>query len=232
MRMKRLAAPNWWPIERKAKKFVFSPRGPYTLESSMPLAILVRGVLKLAETGREAKSLIKKGLVLVDGKPCRDQKFGIGLMNVIEIPSISKCFRAVSSKKGLKIIEAPKGESKLKLCKIINKTVLKKGKVQLNLHDGKNILADNNYKTNDSLLLELPDLKIKEHLKFEPESKVLIISGKNSGKTAKLRRIEILRSTQPNRIWLEDERGEFEAPFDFVMVIGKEKPVINLGEQE
>jgi small subunit ribosomal protein S4e len=59
--IKRIASPKWWPIERKTKKFVITSRGPYLRDLSLPLLVLIRDVLKLAETGKEASSVIKKG---------------------------------------------------------------------------------------------------------------------------------------------------------------------------
>ena len=115
-RLKRLAAPKWWPIERKTKKFIVSPRGSHPKISSLPLLVLIRDVLKLAETSKEAKNIIKRGEVLIDGRKRKDHKFGVGPFDVIEIPSLKKIWRAIP-KKGLKFIEIPKTEVKLKICK-------------------------------------------------------------------------------------------------------------------
>lgn len=234
--LKRLASPEWWRIERKTKKFTIAPRGPHCIKDSIPLGIIIRDILKLAETSKEAKSIIKRGGILVDKKVCKRHNHGVGLMDVIEISSAKKSYRIIPTKKGLDIIAVPADEAMLKLCKIKNKTIVKKGRVQLNLYDGKNILtADKSYKTNDSLLLRLPDKKIVEHLKFEGGALVLVTKGSNRGKIARLSKIEVLRSTQPNRVWLtaqDTDTKTFEAPFDSAMVIGKEKPIISLDRNE
>jgi small subunit ribosomal protein S4e len=219
--LKRLAAPKWWPIEKKAKKFVVSPRGPHPKESSLPLLVFVRDVLKVAENSKEAKSIIKKGEVLIDGRKMKDYKYGIGLFDVIEIPALKKAWRAVSHKKGLKFVEIPEGEKKLKICKIINKKTLKKGRMQLNLHDGRNILSNEKYFTHDSLLIEVPEQKVVQYIKLEPESLILVTGGTRMGEIAKVSKIE------GNRVWLKNEK-EFEVPKRFVIVVGKEKPVIKL----
>ena len=55
-------------------------------------------------------------------------------------------------------------ESSLKLCKIKGKNLMK-GKINLNLHDGRNIITDNKeIKVGDSVLIELPAQKINQHL--------------------------------------------------------------------
>jgi len=219
-RLKRVAAPKWWPIERKTKKFIISSRGPHQKQMSLPLLILVRDVFKLAETNKEAKRIIKRGEILVDGKKRKDPKFGVGLLDVIEIPVLEKVWRAIP-KNGLSFVEISKEESKVKICKIMNKKTLKGNKTQLNLHDGRNLLTDENYSTNDSLLIELPEQKVIEHIKFEQSSTVIVIGGSNAGKIARIKNIE------KNRVWLDNEKF-FEVPKKLVMVVGKDRPLINL----
>jgi small subunit ribosomal protein S4e len=219
-RLKRLAAPKWWPIKRKVKKFVVAPRGSHPKDFSLPLLVLIRDILKLAETNKEAKRIIKAGEVLIDNRKVKDPKFGIGLLDVIEIPSLKKSWRAIPQN-GLSFIEISSKEAKLKICKIINKKTLKKNKNQLNLNDGRNILTEEKYSTHDSLLIEIPEQKIVEHLKFEEGSLVLVTGGKNAGKMAKIKIIE------RNRVWLDNEKL-FEIPKKMVIVVGKDKPVIKL----
>lgn len=218
--MKRLVAPKWWPIKRKEKKFVVSPRGAHPKDFSLPLIVLVRDVLKLAETSREAKSIITRGEVLVDKKKRKDPKFGIGLFDVVEIPVMKKAWRAVP-KNGLSFIEIPESEAKLKICKIVDKKTLKGKKNQLNLSDGRNLLTDKKYSTYDSLVIELPEQKIVDHLKFEKNSTVVVIKGVNAGKLAKIKTIE------KNRLWLDNEKL-FEIPKNLVVVVGREQPAIKI----
>jgi len=219
-RLKRLVAPRWWPIKRKVKKFVVSPRGSHSKDFSIPLLVLIRDILKLAETNKEAQKIIKAGEILIDNRNIKDPKFGVGLLDVIEIPSLKKVWRAIPEN-GLSFIEIPKNESKLKICKIVDKKTLKGNKNQLNLNDGRNILTEEKYSTYDSLLIELPEQKIIDHLKFEKGSLVLVTKGKNAGKLAK---IKIIKT---NKIWLENEKL-FEIPKEMVIVVGKDKPVIKL----
>jgi len=218
--LKRLAAPAWWPIERKTKKFIISVRGPHPKNLSIPLLIFVRDIIRIAETNKEAKMIIKKGEILVDGKKRKDTKYGIGLLDVIEIPALKKAWRAVP-KNGLSFIEIPEKEAKLKICKIIDKKVLKGNRLQMNLHDGRNVLTNEKYSTHDSILIELPEQKIIDHIKFEEGSLALVFRGKNAGKIAKIKKIE------GNRIWLGEEKTS-EVPKNLVIVVGKDKPLIKV----
>ena len=220
MKIKRMAAPKWWPIKRKENKFVISSRGSHEKDFSLPLLVLIRDVLKIAETNREAKRIIKNGDVLVDKRKRKDPKFGLGLFDVIEIPAMKKAWRVVP-KNGLSFVEIPENEANLKICKIVDKKTLKGNKNQLNLNDGRNLLTDKKYSTYDSLLIELPEQKIVDHLKFEKGSTVLVIRGSNAGKLAKIKIIE------KNRLWLDDGKL-FEIPKDLVVVIGREEPLIKI----
>lgn len=218
--LKRIAAPKWWPIERKTKKFVIAPRGPYLRELSLPLLVFIRDVLKITESEVEASNIIKKGEVLVDGRKRKDPKFGLGLFNNIEIPSIKKAYRVIP-KNGLSFIEIPEKEARLKICKIINKKSLKGNKNQINLNDGRNILTNEKYSTYDSLLIEVPEQKILDHVKFAENSLCMIFKGKNAGKIGKIKAIE------KNRVLIGDEKT-IEVPKDFVIVVGREEPLIKL----
>jgi small subunit ribosomal protein S4e len=154
-------------------------------------------------------------------------------MDTLSIPKIGKHFRVVPSVKGLHLIEISEKEAKEKLASVINKRVLKGKKVQLNLHDGKNVLVDkDSYKTGDSLLLELPSNKILDHMKMESGNFCLIIHGKNSGKLAKIKKIVVSRSREPNKIVGESGGKEFEVMKAHVIVVGKTKPLVKVGESE
>jgi small subunit ribosomal protein S4e len=219
-RLKRLFAPKWWPIERKNKKYTFAPRGAYKRELSLPLLLFVRDVLRLAENRKEAWNVIKKGEILVDGRKRKDPNFGLGLFNVIEIPSVKKTWRAVP-KNGLSFIEIPENESKLKLCKIVDKKSLKGNKTQINLNDGRNILTNEKYSTYDSLLIQVPEQKIVDHIKFAEKSVCMIFKGKNAGMIGKIKTIE------KDRILMDNEKT-VEVPKDFVIVVGRDEPLIKL----
>ncbi|MDI6720862.1 MAG: 30S ribosomal protein S4e, partial [Candidatus Aenigmarchaeota archaeon] len=82
--LKRLAAPKFWPIERKVKKFIAVPSpGPHPASYSMPLGVLLRDVLKCVRTMKEANLILGKGFVRVDGITRKSKNFPIGLMDVV-----------------------------------------------------------------------------------------------------------------------------------------------------
>ncbi len=233
MHQKRLSAPKTLKIPRKVSKWVVKPSpGPHN-KNAIPLLVLVRDLLNLADTGREARKIISAGEILVDGVPRKDYKFPVGLFDVVSIPKLNKNYRIVFDEKGRYIPIEIDSDYNLKLYKIVNKTIVKGGRIQLNLFDGTNILVDSNeYKTKDSVLLEIPDKKIVDHLKFEKGALIMIIGGSHAGELGRVKDYKIIRSSAPNLVTVESDKGEITTIEDYIFVVGKkdsDKPIINLG---
>jgi len=229
--LKRLSAPKYWRIPKKRTKWIVSPRpGPHKKLESIPLLILVRDILKLAELGKDAKRIIKTKEIFVDGKARIDHKYPVGLFDAIEIPKIGKQYRIIPTHYGLNVIEISKSEAKLKLCRINGKTLIKGKKLQLNLNDGKNIIAETkkDYSTGDSLLIELPSQNIVDHIKMDKGMLSIITGGQNKGNVVNIKEIIIRRTREPNKVICVKEGKEFEAIMDYVFVIGKDKPLIKI----
>jgi small subunit ribosomal protein S4e len=222
-------------VPKKKAKWIVTPRpGPHKKFESIPLLIVIRDLLKLVDTKNDAKKIIKNKNVLVDGKPRTDLRYPAGLFDVIEIPKNEKQYRVVPDKHGLSLIEISKKETNLKICRIRNKTIVKGGKIQLNLHDGKNIIIKDKketYKTGDSLLLELPSQKIVEHIKMQKGVVAIITGGQNIGNIINIKDIITTKSREPNKVICKKDDNEFEAIMDYVYVVGNEKPSIRLTEK-
>jgi len=219
-------------VPRKTKKWAVAPRaGPHKKFESIPLQVVARDILKLVETGKDAKTIIHRGEILIDGKKRKDHAFPVGLFDVISIPKINSFYRVVPSSKGLLVVKIPEKESNEKICKIDNKTIVRKGKLQLNLHDGKNILAgDKKFKTGDSVLLELPTLKIKEHVPLASGSIGIVARGTDSGKIGKVKDVVVTRNMEPTKIICEIEGKQEEVLKERFFVIGTSKPLITVSE--
>ncbi len=85
-RLKRLAAPRMWPMERKRYKYVISLRaGPHSFRTALPLGVFIRDIAKHTETKKETRELMKNGVVKVDGIIRKDQSFPVGFMDVVSI---------------------------------------------------------------------------------------------------------------------------------------------------
>ena len=230
--LKRLAAPQTVRIHRKERKLTIKPSsGPHPLKQSVPLGLLVRDYLGLCDTYREAKRLIGNGSILVDTVKRKNHKFPCGLMDVVSLPQLKKDYRVLYDRKGkLALVSLSVKEAEWKLCRIENKTLLKGKKVQLNLHDGKNIIVPKDtYHTGDVLKLSLKDHKISEVYPFAKGSISMVIGGSHVGETANIQEIETSRSSAPNLAKLKGD-SEFSTLTHYVFPIGKTKPVVALPE--
>lgn len=223
--LKSIAAPNTWPISRKKNVFVTRPNpGAHKMLFGMPISVIMIDLIKCANTKKEVKSILKNKNVLIDGKKKSDDKNIVGLMDTISLKDIDEYYRIILSKKGkIMAIKIGEKETSVKPSKIIGKTVLKKGLIQLNLLDGRNIIVKNDdYKVGDSLVLSLPEQKINGHLKLENGMIAYLIGGKHMGETG------VLESVEGSKIRVRTEKEVYETAKDYAFIIGKEKPVIAL----
>ena len=229
--LKRFKAPRHWPIHPKENKWTTKPNaGPHAIEGSLPLLLIVRDILGVADNAREAKRIINTGEILVDGRARKDYKFPVGFMDVIEIPKSEKVYRVLPYEKGRLILYPIAAENKdFKLCKITDKTTIRGGKTQLNLHDGRNQLADNEYKVGDVVILKVPEQEITDRIVFEKGTIGLITGGKHTGEIGRINKINITKSSMSNTVEMETEdKKTFLTLKDYVFVIGKEEPAIAL----
>src|SRR5580658_100438 len=94
LKAKRSGTPAFWQISRKDKRFVVrTAPGPHPKSYSYPLLIVLRDVLGLARTRKEALSVLNAGKISIDGRIVKAEAFPIGLMDVIDLPDAGKSFR-------------------------------------------------------------------------------------------------------------------------------------------
>jgi len=229
-KLKRQMAPLFWGINRKNKRFAITVKpGSHSKNRSIPTALLLRDVLKVVTTLREAKSVIYNGKVNVDGVIRKSLHHSIGLMDVIELQGISDIYRLVPTHGHiLQPIKIDSSEKSKKIVKVTSKTTTKGKKIQLGFHDGRTIIADNNVNVGDSCLIQIPEQKILDVIKLEKDSLVIVTRGANTGQIGHLNNINEATFTLPKRINLTVDKKKFEMPSDLVIVIGKEKPVIQV----
>ncbi len=241
-RLKRLAAPVFWPIHKKEAKWAVKPRpGPHNQERSIPLLVLVRDVMGYASTAREARKIIAEGHFKIDGIIRKDYKFPVGPLDVIEVVDTGETFRLVPyPTKVLVLHPISKDEAKIKPLRIENKTVVKGGHIQLNLFDGRNLLirvkdprnpVEDVYKTLDTVVIKVPEQEIVKHIKFGEGKIGLIIGGKNVGRVGTIKGVQRGWGWKRSIVTIEAPDGHvFQTSLSYVVVIGEEEPVISLPE--
>lgn len=242
--LKRKPAPKMWPIHRKEKVWTVKPKpGPHPAARSLPLALIVRDLLGFANTAKEARNIISSGKILVDGKVRRDEKFLVGLMDIITVPDNNKSYQVLPSEKGLFLKSVESNEASFKLYRIEDKTLVKTAKMQLDLHDGSNYLVDGTesqipgkivYTTLDVLKLSIPDRELLGHSKLAVGASVIVIGGKNMGRVGKIDKIE-KQADKKRRdliVTIKDENGDqLQTILDFVFVLGDTDSSITMAEE-
>ena len=241
--LKRKPAPKLWPIHRKEKVWTIKPNpGAHPASSSLPLALIVRDMLEFAKTAKEARAIISSGKILVDGKVRRDEKFLVGLMDIITVPDNNKSYLILPSEKGLFLKAIDSNNASFKLYRIEDKTIVKNGKMRLDLHDGSNYLVEETgsllpekvvYTTLDVLKLSIPDRELLNHTKLDVGASVIVIGGKNMGKVGKIDKIE-KQADKKRRdliVTIKDENGnQLQTILDLVFALGDNESLTSVSE--
>jgi small subunit ribosomal protein S4e len=230
--LKRLNAPDSWHIAKKTTKFITKTApGPHN-SNAMPIAVWLRDHMGMARNLKEVKQILGQKDVIINGRPCRDPKMGIGIFDIIALPKVNKYYRILRDKKGRHVSVPIDAEAaKTRLCKVRNKTTVAGGKVQLNLRYGANVIADNSYKANDSVVVSLqPEdrFKILDHFPFATGNMAIITGGRHSGKVARITEIIQTPGSVPNKVVLTDETtGEvFDTITPYIYMVGTKTPAI------
>ncbi|UCE92513.1 MAG: 30S ribosomal protein S4e [Methanobacteriota archaeon] len=228
--MKRMAAPRRWPVPRKVSRWVMKPRaGPHRKEESMPLAMVLRDMLGACDNFREAMFIIGGRGVKVDGRVVTDDKYPVGLMDVVTLVEAKESYRLLLDYKGrLMLVPIEEKESSWKLVRIDDKSVVAGGKVQLNLHDGRCILLPKDqYRTGDVLKIELPSQRIIKSFKLDKGSLALLTGGSHPGSIQTIEEYRLRRGSGSNTVTFKEG---FSTVKENVFVVGDKTPEIRLAE--
>jgi len=241
-RLKRKPAPRFWPIHRKELPWIVKPSsGSHSLQNCLPLTLVLRDILGVAQTRKEAKMILSEGKVQVDGKIRRKDDFPVGLMDVISISDMNKYYRLMPSHKGLVLNPISKEEANFKLVRVEDKTTVKNG-MQIALHDGSTMLVkvadpknpkEVTYDTFDVLKITYPEKQVALSLKTKEGNLAVITGGKNIGKQGKIVEIEKTEAKKRRQalVVVEDAQGvRYQTILDFVFSIGEAEPLIGLPE--
>lgn len=231
--LKRFSAPRHWKLETKAAAFATKPSpGPHPIQLGVPLLGIVRDFLGYAKNSREAKKILQNGDVTVDHVVRRDHKYAAGLMDVVSIPKTGENFRLLPDRAGLRLRPISDTESKYKLLRIRGKSLVRGGKLQLNLHDGTNLelpLSDaGKYSVGDVIQLTIPDRRLKDHLKIEVGNAAVVFRGKFSGTVGTIKELEEGEGTQPNLATLSADGEEFQTLVRYIFVLGRKRSKIKV----
>lgn len=238
-RLKRKPAPAFWPIHRKDLPWVVKPQsGSHSLENCLPLTLVLRDMLGVAQTRKEGQLILAQGKVLVDGKIRKRDESPVGLMDVISMPDAGKYYRLMPSKHGLILAPISKEESTVKLVRVENKSTVTKG-VQVALHDGSIMLVkvadpknpvEVTYNTFDILKISVPEKQVTQTLSVKEGNLAIITGGKNIGIQGKIAEIEKTEAKKRRQalVVIEDAKGaRYQTIMEYIFSIGEAAPMIN-----
>ncbi len=231
-RLKRRAAPRSWTIPRKGTKWIQRPGpGPHAQDQSIPLLLVLRDLRHLVANAREARILVRTGVVRVDGKVAKDLDRGLGLMDTLSFAApLDAHFRMVKNRRGkLVLVAIPAAEAGVKIGRVRLKHSVRQGRLEVTLHDGRNLLVPptSAYRVGDSLKLELPSQKVVEHLPLAAGALAYVAGGSHVGELARVDRIEVRNSSQPNLVHFKEG---FSTVKEYVFVVGQTAPEVTLAE--
>ena len=212
--LKRQAVSKKWPIPRKGTKYLVKPAAHEN--EGVPLLVLLRDILKVARTRKEVKKAIHDKNIIINTRIAKDEKHGLTLFDNITIVPSKKSYKLTLTPNGkFTVSEVSEKDAKTKTVKIVDKTILKGKKVQLNLSDGRNILSEETSKTNDSVILDLEKKKISKILPLKEKIKAVVIAGKHAGKIGEITKID----NKHRMVGLKADSGEINILIKQMMVV-------------
>src|SRR3989344_5769963 len=216
MYQKRHNTPTIWPIARKGTAYVITPRS--SSPEAIPVLIVLREILGIVGTRKEAKRALHNKLVEVNGKVVFDENLGLALFDTLGLPQAKKWYRIIiNEQKKFDVKEISQKEADEKVAKIVNKSVIKGNKIQVHLQDGRNYLSTIACSTNDSVLVDLKNKKIVSCVSFKEKSKALVIKGKHIGEEGSILSID---QNSKKIVFVEGKsKQQVEIPLQNIMIL-------------
>jgi small subunit ribosomal protein S4e len=186
-------------------------------------------MLKVCDSAREARHILNNRGILVDGRVVTDPKFPVGLMDVLTLHETKAHYRMLVDTRGrMSLVGIEAGDATWKLCRVEDKTTVRGGKTQVNLHDGRNVLlAKDAYKTGTTLKIHVPGQKVVEHYELGKGAPVLVTAGKHVGQIAHVQDVQRTRNPRANIVTFTEG---FSTDIGKVFVVGTEGPAIKTPE--
>ncbi len=236
--LKRIAAPRSWLLDRKAETFTIRPRpSGHSFTKGIPLGIVLRDHLHLADTLTEVKKLLQRHSIEVDGQRRKDPHFFLGLFDVLAIPSLKKAYLVTYDLKG-RVVVVPHTAIGYKVCKILSKRLVRGGKTQFGFHDGKHILRsektndkkindkninDEKINVGDSVIIALPEGTLQKVIPLTPGATVYLLQGKHLGDMGILQAIQgqLVTYTKEGKSLETKKEYVFALPADYELVLAR-----------
>ena len=215
MHSTRSQIPRNWPVPRKGTKYVVI--ASHARKIGIPLRVVLRDILKLARTAKEAKYIIANKEVKINNKIRWDEKFPVRVFDIVSIDKLGKNYRMEISNRKFILKEISAREADKKIVKIVGKKMLGDKKIQMSLEDGTNFISKEKFSCGDSAVMNLKENKVDKILGLKTGAKIEVVSGKHMGKKGKLDEIIEHGREKMFKIKINDE--EAVLPMRTILVI-------------
>ncbi len=188
--LKRQSAPVNWPVERKGSTYIVKPA--FSVQKGIPVLIVLRDMLKIAQNRSEVKRVIHLRQVLVNERLVKDERNNVLFFDTINILPSKEYYRMELSESGKFYLDKIReNEANKKIVKVINKKMLREKKVQLNLSDGRNFISELKCNVNDSVIVNLKEGKIEKCIPMKEKTKAVVFAGKHIGKRGEIEKLDL-----------------------------------------
>jgi ribosomal protein S4E len=143
--------------------------------------------MNVGTTKKELNHVLRETPVLVNGTRRWDLRFGVGFMDVVAIPS-ANVFSVLTMDDHGRLTVAPVEQTVAdkKHAQVRGISVIKGGKHQLQLTDGRTVLVDaksaKTFTRGASVVISVPKGTVASVHAVEPKATVILTSGKHRGK--------------------------------------------------
>ncbi|MEA3248474.1 MAG: S4 domain-containing protein [Nanoarchaeota archaeon] len=226
MHIKKTQMPNNWPVPRKGKRKRFLAVPSHATSKGISLLFLLRDVLKLVKTRKEAKYMTLNGMVKVNHQIRRDVNFPVQVFDTLNLSprndsadpeKVISDYRLEIVNKKFSLVKVSTKDAEKKVVKIIGKKILGIKKTQMNLDDGQNFLTKEKFSVGDSVVLNTKEKKIEKILPLKKGAKIEVIRGKHSGEKGELEGFKELARGRNYIIKLEDKIVSL--PYKTILVV-------------
>jgi small subunit ribosomal protein S4e len=215
--IKKTQMPKAWPVPRKGGKKRFVAVPSHATSKGISLLFLLRDVLKIVKTRKEARHMTFNGMVKINNVARKDENFPVQVFDTVNLEKAKLNYKLEIVNKKYSLVEISAKEAETKIVKIVGKKTIAKDKIQMNLDDGQNVLTKEKFSVGDSVVLNTKENKIVKVLPLKEGAKIEVILGKHAGEKGDLVGFDELVRGRTYQIKLEDKTVSL--PYKTILVI-------------
>jgi ribosomal protein S4E len=209
--------PKTWPLARKRKTRKFISVPSHSFNKGISVLFILRDILKIVNTRKEARYITLNGLVKVNNKIRKDENFPLNVLDTISLEKENLHYRLEIVNKKFKLKKITDKECERKIVKISGKKILGKNNIQINFDDGQNFLTKEKFSVGDSAIINTKENKIEKILPLKEGVTVEVVLGKHAGEKGKL--IGLKELPRERNYIVKIKEKEVTLPYKAIIVI-------------